>query len=323
MENLNRFKSVEEYIDSHDLPLNVKRQLKENLRKLSTQKMNIMVTGATGCGKSSTINALFDTEKAVVGTSPNPQTMDIQRYEFDNLIIWDTPGLGDGVKEDERHTTNIINKLHEKDRNGDLLIDLVLVILDGSSRDLGTSLVLITDVLIPNLGEKPENRILVAINQADMAMKGRYWDAEKNLPEQPLVDFLEEKVKSVRNRVWDSTKVDVDPVYYCAGYKEEGKPQEPPYNLNKLLYYIVSKAPEDKRVIIFKTENQESVKRDTQLETERDYRKEREETVKKSMWSSVAKGATVVAAIGGSIGGPVGAVIGGAIGGFLGGIFKW
>ncbi len=313
-----RFKNIEELIDNNqDLPRNVKEQLKENFRKLRSQQMNIMVTGATGCGKSSTINALFDTEKAIVGTGPNPETMDIKRYNLDNLVIWDTPGLGDGKEADERHTKYIIEKLHEKDSRGYLLIDLVLVILDGSSRDLGTSYDLINSVIIPNLGEKRDGRILVAINQCDVAMKGRYWNSEKHLPEQPLIDFLEEKVRSVRNRIYSSTGVDVDPMYYSAGFKEKDMPQEPSFNINKLLYYIISKAPEEKRIFVYKTVNQESVKSDTQFE-ERKYREETEQIVKESAWKSVMKGAAGGAAIGAAFGGPVGGIIGAGIGAVFG-----
>ncbi len=311
-----KLKSVEELIDKNsDLPLNIKRQLKDNIKKLSSQQMNIMVTGATGCGKSSTINALFETEKAVVGVSPNPETMDIKRYDMENLVIWDTPGLGDGKEADERHTKNIIDKLHEKDARGNLLIDLVLVILDGSSRDLGTSYELINDVIIPNLGEKKEGRILVAINQCDMAMKGRYWDAEKHIPEQPLVDFLEEKVKSVRDRIMEATGVDVDPMYYSAGFKEAGMPQETSFNINKLLYYIISKAPEEKRIIVYRPVNKETVRTDTQLNRDPNYIDKTREEVKKSAWSSVMSGAAGGAAIGASFGGPIGGIIGGVVGG--------
>lgn len=323
MENNRQFKNLEDYIDINSyLPLNIKNQLKENLRKLASQKMNIMVTGATGCGKSSTINALFETEKAVVGTSPNPETMDIKQYELGNLIIWDTPGLGDGKEADERHKKNIINKLHEKDCNGDLLIDLVLVILDGGSRDLGTSYDLINDVIIPNLGEKKEDRILIAINQADVAMKGKHWDGEKNLPDPELIEFLDEMVNATKKRIFESTGVTVDPIYYSAGYTENGK-QDPPYNITKLLYYIISKAPEHKRIIVFKPVNQTAMDRDTQLPQEREYRKKTEEKVEKSVWKSVMKGAAGGAAIGASFGGPIGGLIGGAIGGLVGGFFKW
>ena len=53
---------------------------------LKEQKINLMITGATGCGKSSTINALFNTEVARVGVGVDPETMDITKYDLDNLV---------------------------------------------------------------------------------------------------------------------------------------------------------------------------------------------------------------------------------------------
>lgn len=118
----------------------------------------MLITGATGSGKSSTINALFGTDTAKVGMGVDPETMDIQKYELDNLVLWDSPGLGDGKEKDQRHAKGIIKKLNELDKDGRPLIDLVLVILDGGSRDLGTSYELINQVIIPNLGERAQER---------------------------------------------------------------------------------------------------------------------------------------------------------------------
>lgn len=136
-----------------------KNKLMKNFLYLKEQKINLMITGATGCGKSSTINALFNMEVAKVGVGVDPETMEIERYDLDNLILWDSPGLGDGKEADNRHAKNIIKKLNERDEQGNLLIDLVLVILDGSTRDLGTSYELINNVIIPNLGEDKENSL--------------------------------------------------------------------------------------------------------------------------------------------------------------------
>ncbi len=162
-----------------------------------------------------------------------------------NIILWDSPGLGDSNEADIRHSKNIKNKLHEKDSSGALLIDLVLVILDGGSRDLGTSFELITKIIIPNLGGD-NKRLLIAINQADMAMKGRNWNQEKNKPEPDLIKFLDEKVVSTRDRIKHTTGVDVEPIYYCAGYKD-GEALQNPYNLLKLLTFIVRHTPKEKR----------------------------------------------------------------------------
>lgn len=112
-----------------------KNKMLKNVMRLKEQKVNIMITGATGCGKSSTINAMFDTEVAKIGVGVDPETMEIEKYELDNLVLWDTPGLGDGKEADNIHAKNIIKKLTEVDDNGTALIDLVLVILDGGTRD--------------------------------------------------------------------------------------------------------------------------------------------------------------------------------------------
>lgn len=238
-----------------DLPEAKKNEILKNFLRLSEQKTNLMITGATGCGKSSTINALFGMEKAKVGVGVDPETMDIQRYDLENLILWDSPGLGDGREADERHTRNIVSKLTEKDANGNLLIDLVLVILDGSTRDLGTSYDLITKVIIPNLGPNQKNRILVAINQADAAMKGKHWDEENSMPDEKLVEFLDEKAASVHRRIKEATGVDIEAIYYSAGYMEDGV-QAKPYNLSKLLYYIIRYTPKEKRLAFVGNINQ-------------------------------------------------------------------
>lgn len=319
--------AMESDIMNADIPDVEKNKLMKNFLKLKEQKINLMITGATGCGKSSTINALFNAEKAKVGVGVDPETMDIQKYELENLILWDSPGLGDGKEADNRHAKNIIKKLNERDENGNLLIDLVLVILDGSSRDLGTSYELINSVIIPNLGEDKENRILVAINQADVAMKGRYWNYEENKPEPRLVEFLEEKVASVKRRIKEGTGVDVEPIYYCAGFKEEGKEQNKPYNLSKLLYYIIKFTPKQKRLAYI-----ENINQNQEMWKDNDDLKNYSEEISKSMWETVKDCAAEGADIGGSIGSVfgesgrrIGKVVGGAIGaayGFIKSIFS-
>ena len=275
-----------------------KTKVLQNLSDLKEEKVHVLITGATGCGKSSTINALFETEKAKVGQRSNPETMEIARYDYNNVILFDSPGLGDGKEKDLEHAKNIINKLLEKKPNGDLLIDLVLVILDGSSRDLGTSYELINKVIIPNLGED-KSRLLIAINQADMAMKGRYWDEEKNQPEQPLIDFLDEKVKSTQDRIYEATKVSVEPIYYAAGYKD-GDAQQYPWNLSKLLAHILQHTKKEKR-IVFAQEINQNKKVWENNDKLRDYQKEVQQNFIDSLKVNLTKGIEVLSNIVGGV----------------------
>jgi len=317
MTSKNIFKDMEEDINSSKFDEQTKKKLFESLFKLKKQKVNLMITGATGCGKSSTINAMFDTEVAKVGIGVDPETMDIQKYELDNLVLWDSPGLGDGKEKDIQHSKGIIKKLNELDEKGNPLIDLVLVILDGGSRDLGTSYELINQVIIPNIGEDAKGRVLIAINQADVAMKGRYWDYSCNKPETKLIEFLEEKVRSVKGRVKEATGVDVEPIYYSAGYKD-GDEEQKPWNLSKLLYFIVKNTPSEKRLSYVNniSDKKEMWEDDDEL---MDYKEE----VQKSFVETIVETAEAGGEIGRELGeifglGKTGETIGKIVGGVVG-----
>lgn len=117
-------------------------------------------------------------------------------------------------------------------------MDLVLVILDGSSRDLGTSYKLLTDVILPNI---EPSRVLVAINKADMAMSGRYWDFEKNQPQPRLIEFLNEKVHSTKERIKEATGLTIPtPIYYSA---------ERNYNIDEIFGFIINNLPTHRRYL--------------------------------------------------------------------------
>lgn len=322
--NNNIYTKMESDISKADLDDSLKSLLLSNISKLKREKINLMVTGATGCGKSSTINALFKTEVAKVGIGVDPETMDIKEYDLQNLTLWDTPGLGDGKEKDNQHGKAIIKKLNELDSNGKPLIDLVLVILDGSSRDLGTSYELINQVIIPSLGENPEDRILITINQADIAMKGRHWNSETNKPERELIDFLEKKVLSIKNRIYEATGVNVEPIYYSAGYKEEGEEQRP-YNLIKLLYFIIQHTPKQKRLAFIDNTSDDGEMWEDNDELE-DYQQEIQKNFMDTVTEYASKGADIGGDIGkvfGSAGEAIGRAAGAVVGAIGGAISSW
>lgn len=332
-----------------------KNKLVKKLQLLRENKLNIMLVGATGCGKSSTINALFNcaelqvedakdsatnaceqttaeaegaansegavvenansaaklfVEVAKVGSKSDPETKDIEKYTIGNLTLWDTPGLGDGTEIDEHHKAVITDLLNETDDNGNKLIDIVLVILDGSTRDLGTSYKILHEVIIPQFGKK-RKRILVALNQADIAMKtGRHWNYEKNEPDEVLVKFLEEKLVSIKNRIYEDSGLEIEPVYYCAGYVEPDGSAVYPYNLTKLLYYILQAVPAKKRLSIMEGMNKN---KKNYKHNDDDYSKK----VQDSFLDTIFDGMEDGAALGKELLGLPGAVIGGVFGGIV------
>ena len=316
-----------------------KKVLLKRLRTFCNTETNIMLVGATGCGKSSTINALFAcgeeeetptedditaetvkkfryVEVAKVGSKADPETKDIEKYKIGNLILWDTPGLGDGTEIDEHHKEVITELLREEDEEGNALIDLVLVILDGSTRDLGTSYKILNEVIIPELHGENE-RILIALNQADIAMKtGRHWDYEKNEPDEVLIKFLNEKVESIKARIKEDSDLEIEPVYYCAGYKEDSGDVVQPYNLSKLLYYIMNAMPAHKRVALM-----EGINTNSENYEHNDDDENYNEGVKESFYESfdyISDGVDTGAEIGSTILGIPGAIVGAIVGGVVG-----
>ena len=317
------FDSLRDEILNSNLDEAEKNRRLSALSKAGSRHVNIMLISATGAGKSSTVNALFDMSVAKVGIGVDPETKEITKFDLNNLTIWDTPGLGDGVEEDKAYIKQIVRKLSEKGSDGKLLIDLVLVVLDASSKDLATSYDVINKTIIPNLGKDNANRILIAINQSDMAMKGRHWDYELNAPDEVLQDFLARKAESVKRRIKEATGVTVEPVCYCAGYTDDDGNQQPPYNLSKLLYYILTAVPADKRFVLAGNLNED--KRNwTSNDKDNDYTEAVTETVTKGFFESFMDGFSAGlergAVIGGCAFGLPGAVVGGLVGGLYGGL---
>lgn len=289
-----------------------KERILHNLENLKSKQLNILLVGATGVGKSSTINALFNSEIAKVGYNVDPETKSIEKYELENLVLWDSPGLGDSPENDRIYAVQIAKLLKARDDQDELLIDVVMVLLDASSKDLKTAFEVIEKVVVPYI-EDPQ-RIIVAINQCDMAMKGRGW-SDKNTPEPALQAFLEEKAASIQKRILDSTGIKTQPLYYSALHH---------YNISKLLAALLRGMPEHKRFLVVDTlnKNPDVWRRNDEIEN---YQHVIESEVKGSL-SQALSGAKNGAMAGATVGvliPVVGPVVGAAIGatlGFLGGL---
>lgn len=212
--------------------------IKRNLKRMNINWLDVMVTGVTGAGKSTTLNSFFQKTVAKVGDGVDPETMDIGCYTLNNQFkLWDTPGLGDGVRLDQIHKKKMIDLLYKTygdENNG--YIDMVIVIIEGANRDIGTTYTLLNEVIVPNI---QKDRILVLINQADVAMKGRHWNSSINRPDATLLSFLDDQALSVQKRVLEATGVKIlKPVCYSAEYG---------WNVKAVFDFIIDHMPTERR----------------------------------------------------------------------------
>ena len=214
-----------------------------NLKKMQIRPLDVMVTGVTGAGKSTTLNAFFQKTVAKVGDGVDPETMELDSYELNDFFrVWDTPGLGDGGEIDQIHKKKMVDLLYKTyDSDGATygFIDMVLVIIEGANRDMGTTYTLLNEVVVPNI---QKDRIFVVINQADVAMKGRHWNYSTSTPDAQLLNFLDEQAYSIQNRVKEATGISImKPVYYSAEYG---------WNVQKVFDFIIDNMPTQRRTLM-------------------------------------------------------------------------
>lgn len=220
-----------------------------------TTELNILVVGATGVGKSSTINALFKSSKKLnkeiskVGNSAQPQTNRIEQYSIGKINIWDTPGLGDTKNIDDLYKKNLEKILTEVKKDNSL-IDLVMVIIDSNSKNIETSLHLINNILLPILGDDADKRIIIMLNKIDTLKNTKYWDFDQNKPNIHLETYLVGLVDMLKSRIFESTGVSVSPIPYSAGNQSI---KVKPYNLMHLMHTILLNLPDEKRAIVLET----------------------------------------------------------------------
>lgn len=217
--------------------------IENKLKRARFRPLDVMVTGVTGAGKSTTLNSFFQKNIAKVGCGVEPETMELGEYELNNTFrVWDTPGLGDRVEIDKIHKKKILDLLYKTyslDGNSYGFIDMVLVVVEGANRDMGTTYTLMNEVIVPNI---QNDRIFVVINQADVAMKGRHWNYALNSPDEQLIDFLEEQAYSIQKRVKEATGIEIiKPVYYSAEYG---------YNVKAVFDLIIANMPISRRPLI-------------------------------------------------------------------------
>ena len=110
-------------IDSQpDLSNDKKKEIKDWIRN-SKKRLEILITGRTGVGKSKLVNSLIGKEVAKVGNKLDIQTKNVEAHEVKTkegveVVVWDSPGLQDGSGNEEEY----LAELKEKCSNVDIVI---------------------------------------------------------------------------------------------------------------------------------------------------------------------------------------------------------
>lgn len=176
--------NLKKYIDTYDEG----KYIKEGI--------NVAILGGTNAGKSSLLNTLSKSEKAIV-TDIEGTTRDIveETIVIDNIVlnIFDTAGI--------RETEDVVEKIGIK-RSLDIIdkVDLVIIVIDS------TKGITENDINIINKVKEKNKKYIVCLNKVDVSRE--------------KIDIIKEQIESSKNVIQTSflTKEGVDTLKEKIGY---------------------------------------------------------------------------------------------------------
>lgn len=219
----------------------------EDIQKLEVEVANrineedppkIAWVGLTGVGKSSTLNALFnagrETNGVVACTKEEAAVYgNISKYigSKGDIMVYDMPGLGEGIKEDNHHMETYKRVLPN--------VDVVVWTISAGDRKMEPEQRALLR-LKQEFGRKFLERLVIVINKADITDPGETsWRKEMNMPcleQQKNMEIFEQEVLKKVKDVLPEWKGNL--VTYSAKYR---------YRLDVLMTAIVEAVPKNRR----------------------------------------------------------------------------
>ncbi|CAI8036370.1 GTPase Era [Geodia barretti] len=115
--------------ESLHLPRDEEEKLKDWIRS-SKRRIEILITGRTGTGKSTLVNALIGKDVAGTGSNLAVTTKHVTGHtvkagESTEIVVWDSPGLQDGSGEEDEYLTQMRENCKD--------IDIIIYCIDVSA----------------------------------------------------------------------------------------------------------------------------------------------------------------------------------------------
>jgi uncharacterized protein len=185
---------------TNDIPRGKRKEFFEYLRDSAQKEQEkipkIAFIGRTGVGKSSTLNALFNTNLEIHHTRPmtkKPTEIVVEQLNNSSgrFSFFDMPGIGEGIQKDKEYIEQYRKVLAD--------CELAVWVVTDDSRDLGSDEEFIRSFLdAKEIGLT--SRLVIGINKVDR-IHPMNWDYRFNIPSEEQEYYINERILFVKERL--------------------------------------------------------------------------------------------------------------------------